>query len=162
MILSAIKLEFKRIAELQGATFENLSIDELEEFVQHYDFTQPLIRLEPVDKMRSNKMDSGAIRYEPLFKLYFLTKFTSDNNKEDLKDLLIDQMIELSQGFFRQLDKNEMLYFINPFWKWEVDIIRQYTSNLLCGCIASIALDTACNRIAVQSALDINLNSPVN
>jgi len=161
-MINAIKLELNRISGVLGAEFKNLSMDELQEFVQHFDFASPLVRLEPIENILGNVMDSGAIRYDGTFNIYFLTKFESDNNSEDLRDLLIENMLFLSEQFISRLNKNEMLYFINPKWQWKWKIIRQITSNLLCGVMVSINLDTSCNRNAIQAGLDANLNTPVN
>ena len=159
-----IKNEFRRITEdVLGNTFSSLSISELEDFSQNYDFSKPLCNLAPIIEIEDNKMISGAIRHNFRLKLQFLTKFAKSNHKEDTKDLLIDTMIEFSQNWFRQLDKNEQLFWIQPFWQWKLTVLRQHTSNLLCGVQADVFIDAACNTVpATTLGFDYVLDNAMN
>lgn len=142
-----LKAELERVANEVGANFTSKSNSELQDFVQEYDFTNPLINLKPIETYGQDIIASGAIRYDFRFELFFLTKFAKSDHLEDTKDVLIDDMTQLSELFFTTLNKNQNQYFINPSWKWTNGILRQYLSNLTCGVHASIFIDTSCNRV---------------
>lgn len=161
-LIVPIKTEFKRVAGLVGATFADKSFPELEKFLQQFDFSTSLINLDPVMRIKSNIMISGAPRYNVTFDLYFLIKFKKSDTLESNKDFLIDTMIDLQERFFIELNKNEALIFINPHWTWTSEILRQFTSNLTVGIKTSIDLDTACNRIKANGVFDYTLDAPMN
>lgn len=142
-----LKAELERVANDIGAIFTSKSNSELQDFVQGFDFANPLINLKPIETYGQDIIASGAIRYDFRFELFFLTKFQKSDHLEDTKDVLIDDMTQLSELFFTTLNKNENQYFINPAWKWTNGILRQYLSNLTCGVQASIFIDTSCNRV---------------
>lgn len=142
-----LKAELERVANEVGAIFTSKSNSELQDFVQGFDFTNPLINLKPIETYGQDIIASGAIRYDFRFELFFLTNFQKSDHLEDTKDVLIDDMTQLSELFFTTLNKNQNQYFINPSWKWTNGILRQYLSNLTCGIQASIFIDTSCNRV---------------
>lgn len=146
-LLIPIKSEFARIAPIVGATFEDLSVPELQDFLQGFDFTTPLINLDPVITFDPNFDQGGAVRYNVKFDLYFLTKFAKSDTLEGNKDILIDSMIDLQENFFRELNLNDKQIFIQPFWQWSSTVLRQYLSNLTVGVKSEIRLDTACNKV---------------
>lgn len=141
-----LKDEFKRISAAVGATFSCRSHPEMEKFTQTHDFTTPIINLLPVEDINQNIMDSGAVRYDFRFKLYFLTNFNKSDTLEANKDVLLDTMIALSEAFYRELNKNEALLFIRPNWTWKNNLARQYLSNLTLGCVTDVFIDTSCAR----------------
>jgi len=142
-----LKAELERVATEIGATFTSKSNSELQDFAQGFDFASPLINLKPIETYGQDIIASGAIRYDFRFELFFLTNFAKSDHLEDTKDVLIDDMTQLSELFFTTLNKNQNQYFINPSWKWTNGILRQYLSNLTCGIQASIFIDTSCNRV---------------
>lgn len=142
-----LKNELDRISIIVGATFVSKSNAELQGFSQSYDFASPLINLKPIISYKQNIIAGGAIRYNFRFEIYFLTKFPKSDTLNSNKDVLIDEMILLSEKFYSNLNKNKMLYFINPKWDWTNEILRQYLSNLTLGVRSVIDIDTACNRI---------------
>lgn len=156
-----VKNEISRIAQLLGANFVDKSISELQHFAQNNNFLNPLVNLQPINSGKMNVMPSGAIRYDFQFKIDFLQKFQKDNNLENTKDYIIQDMIWLCEDFFKELNRNTLLIFINPSWTWSVDIVRQHTSNLLCGCTANIFLDTACNRLNRGISFDYLIDVPL-
>lgn len=147
MILTAFKTEFERIATLKGAEFTTKEISELQEYVQSYNFDNPLINFVPLSDFGSEIGASSQVIYDGVCKLQFLTKANVSDNAETVKDGLIDSMITLATGFYRSLDQNETLIFASPRWKWNNQVLRQYTSNYLVGVESTITFKTACNRI---------------
>lgn len=142
-----LKAELERVATEVGAIFTSKSNSELQDFVQDFNFTNPLINLKPIETYGQDIIASGAIRYDFRFELFFLTNFQKSDHLEDTKDILIDEMTKLSELYFSTLNKNEQRYFINPSWTWTNNILRQYLSNLTCGVKAVIFIDTACNTV---------------
>ncbi len=142
-----LKGELERVAGEVSATFSSRSNPELEDFAQQFDFATPLINLRPIENYNQNIIASGAIRYDFQLELFFVTKFAKSDHEEDTKDVLIDEMAKLSELFFSTLNENENRFFINPAWTWTNNILRQHTSNLLCGVRAVIFIDTACNTV---------------
>ncbi len=126
--------------------FETLSISEIEEFAQGYNFTTPLIRLEPIENYTGSVSDGGVIINNLTARVWFLTKFNKDDTNEDRKDVLIDEMEEISNEFYRNLNKSQSLSQ-GSLRSWTVKIVRQATSNLLCGVICEAKLDTNCVRL---------------
>jgi len=139
--------EFERIATATGAGYVSKKVSELEDFVQGYDFTTGLINFVPIRDFDSEIGASGQMMYKGNCVLQFLTKAKKDDNFEATKDILIDEMILLSEQFFRGLLLNENLIFDNPTWQTRTTILRQYTSNFIVGVESRITFDTACNRL---------------
>ena len=125
--------------------FQTLDTAELEEFAQNYDFAQPLIRLEPMDRYTGSVGDGGVILNTLEINTWFLTKFPKDDNDEDGKDVLIDAMEDLSNDYYRVLNQSSELAQ-GTLETWNTRIVRRTTSNLLCGVVCTTKLNTACNR----------------
>lgn len=147
MILTVFKSEFERIATNQSAVYQTKKISELEDYAQNFNFTSPLINLIPLDNFNSEIGYSSQVIYNGVCRLQFLTKAVKSDNFENVKDVLIDQMIDLSTRFYRELDKNANLVFISPRWIWSNRIMREYLSNYLVGIESTITFNTSCNRI---------------
>ena len=160
MILQ-LKNELARVANEVDAAFSCRSHPEFEDAAQQFDFARPAINLLPIQAYKQQISDGGTMRYDFVFELYFLTKFAKSDTLEQNKDILIDQMESLSQAYFFELNKNELLYFINPFWSWNNQVIRQYLSNLTCGVKSAITIDTACNRVPNPIAFEFNFDAPL-
>lgn len=160
-----LKQEFERVSSVIGATFVSKSFSELEDFVQNYDFIIPLINLKPIEKYSQNILAGGAIRYDFDLNLKFITNFKKSDHLEDTKDILIDQMIQVSENFVSRLNKNEERIFISTGWPAKVDVLRQFTSNLTCGVSINISLDTSCNKVPpvnLNNQLDYNIDFAMN
>jgi hypothetical protein len=147
-MLQEIKNEFSIIALSLNSEFVSKSKDEYQEYAQGYNFDNPSINLIPFKTFTSDIAKSGAVRFNATFDLLFLTKFSkTEEDYENVKDQKIDNMIFLSERFFSELNKNQRQVFDVPQWTWRSEILRQYTSNLLCGVKVTITLNTACNRL---------------
>jgi len=126
--------------------FRTLDYAELENFAQSHNFKEPLIRLEPIERYEGSIDEGGVIRNNLTVKLWFLTIFKKDNDGEDLKDQLIDQMEELSNDYYSILNNSQSISQ-GSLSQWRTTIVRQETSNLLCGVICEARLDTTCARL---------------
>jgi hypothetical protein len=143
-----VNTELNRVATLESAGYSNKKMSELEEYVQTYDFTQPLINWIPVDTVDASIGDGGEVIYPLNCKIQFLKKAVKSNNLENSKDALNDEMILLAQEFFRELNKNENLIFKNWGWSLRFKVLRPFiTSNFLVGIEVSVTLETSCNRL---------------
>jgi hypothetical protein len=161
-MINTLKDELQRVANEVGITFTYKSESELEAYSQGHDFSiNPIVNLKPVESITQNIMPSGAIRYDFTFDLHFLTDFSISNTEEDDKDDDIDEMLSYSEAFYRQLNLNDQLVFINSNWEWITEVTRQYTSNLLCGVKTSVKLDTACNRVASAPIVTVGFEYPL-
>ena len=147
-MIQEFKSEFSRIAIVVGAEFQTLEASELEEFAQGFDFSTPLINFVPIDRFQSNIGELGQVIFDGNIVLQFLTKAETDDRLENIKDSLIDDMINLSTLFYRELNKNEMLVFGTPRWRWDSSIMRFKTSNYLVGVQNAITFSTSCARIS--------------
>jgi len=139
--------EFERIATAQGAEYVSKKVSELEDFVQGYGFANGLVNFVPINDFDSEIGASSQMIYKGNCVLQFLTKAVKSDNFEATKDILIDEMILLSEGFFRGLNLNENLIFNNPTWQTRTTILRQYTANFIVGVESRITFETACNRL---------------
>lgn len=146
-MITEFKSEFNRIALLKNADFVSKSISELQDFAQSFNFNQPLINLIPIDTFKSNIGASSQVIYNGTCKMQFITKAVKSDNYQDKNDILIDQMIDLSTRFYRELDKNANLVFISPKWEWSNQILRSYLSQYCVGIESTIIFNTACNKI---------------
>lgn len=146
MILE-FKTQFSNTAAMLNCEFTTKNHGEYEEFVQNFNFSRPSINFFPIRSYSSEITIASTTRYKGNFEVYFLQKFTKSDNFEDTKDVIIDEMILLSQAFYNQLNANQYLLFDMPLWTWRAEIIRQYTANLICGVKVLISFDTACNRL---------------
>lgn len=143
-----VNTELNRVATLESSGYSNKKMSELEEYVQTYDFTQPLINWIPVDTVDASIGDGGEVIYPLNCQIQFLTKAVKSNNLENSKDALNDEMILLAENFFRELNKNENLIFKNWGWKLRFKVFRPFvTSNFLVGIEVSVILETSCNRL---------------
>lgn len=156
-MISTIKSIFATVSMALGAEFQSLSYSELEDFAQNYTFESPLINLSPILSVDDNIMISGAVRSQYHIDLFFLTEFKKDDNMENVKDFLIDNMLSLKTNFFRRLNLDQSLYFLSTGWTWKTEIVRQHTSNLLCGCRCKIILDSTCSVVS-QTSFDYELD----
>jgi hypothetical protein len=146
-MITQIKSELERVATVVGGTYSYRDISELQDYAQQFDFATGLINVEPLGEYQHDFDDGGAIRYNFRLIIEFWKKFSKDDTTDETKDVIIDEMAILSEDFFRELNKNENQFWINPKWTWRNDIVRQHTSNLLCGVRATIDIDTGCNRV---------------
>jgi hypothetical protein len=139
--------EFERIAGLINGEYTNKNTSEFEDFAQNHNYKKPSINWVPILRVRSEVGASGQIIYKGECVIQFLTKFVKSDNYENTKDVLIDQMISLNEQFITQLNLNENLIFIQPRWTFDIKIVRQFTSNLLCGTEMTITFETSCARL---------------
>jgi len=146
-ILITFKNEFERIALLKSAAFTNKKHSEIEKFAQGYDFAQPLINYVPIERIRHNIGASSQMIYKGDVRIQFLTKAVLSDNFETTKDLLIDQMLGLSEAFFRTLFADNNRVFNNPEWDLSSQTLRFHTANYLVGIESTITFTTACNRL---------------
>lgn len=146
MIFSSIKNDFSRIAESVGGEFQNLAMDELQLFVQDFKFDLPLINMVPIESLRSELSFSGVVRWTGTVNLDFL-QISEINSTEREKDVVIDEMIDLSVLFLRKFQRNELRIFNNPVIKMNNTILRFKTSNYCVGISVGIDFETGCNRI---------------
>ena len=147
MIITTFKSEFERIAAIVGAGFTTKEIQEEQEFAQNYDFTiQPWINWKPLESMTTEYRNDGVMYYQGRCELYFLTKANTFDDMENNKDVLIDQMIDLAELFFANLDKNAERRFGNGDFSMTHEVQREYLSNYLVGTKATISFDTSCTR----------------
>lgn len=146
-MINSFKIEFERCAGIVGAGYETKNILELQDFVQRYNFDQPLINWVPIESVDSEVGASHQLIYSGNCVLQFLVKASKNDNFEDVKDSLIDETMLLHEKFIAELNKNTNLVFINALWRPRIKVLRQYTSNFLCGVESSIAFNTACNRL---------------
>jgi hypothetical protein len=146
-MITEFKNEFNRIAGLKGATFVSKSVSELQDFAQGFNFDKPLINLIPMETFRSNIGASGQVIYNGTCKIQFITKAIKSDNYQDKNDILIDEMLQLSTKFYRELNKNTNFIFNAPNWDWTNTILRSYLSQYCVGIEATIIFNTACNRV---------------
>lgn len=148
MIISAFKTEFERIACIIGASFTTKEIQEEQEYAQNYDFIDPWINWQPIINLTTEITQGGETVYVGTCIIRFLTKAKTDDTLEDHKDLLIDQMIDLSQAFYFNLFKNTDRVFVNPeFTNIRHNVLRQYLSNYLVGTEVTLDFRTSCAAI---------------
>lgn len=146
-MIQEFKSEFSRIAGVLGAEFQSLDVHELEKFAQGFDFSIPLINLVPMKRFKSSIGASSQIIWDGQCVLQFLTKASLDDRLETVKDVLIDDMINLSGAFLRQLHRNENRVFSGSKWESNNDIDRFKTSNYLVGVDSTVVFSTSCARI---------------
>jgi hypothetical protein len=143
-----VNTELNRVATLKLAGYTNKTMFELDEYVQNYDFSQPLINWIPVTDVTAAIGQGGELIYPLNCKIQFLTKAVKSNNYEQTKDTLNDEMIVLAEAFFVELNKNPNLIFKNWGWNLRFKVFRPFvTANYLVGIEVSVVLETACNRI---------------
>ena len=145
-MIAEFKTEFESIATSLGATFVTKAVDELQDYVQGYDFTSPLINFVPIKSFNSNIGEAGEMVWSGAVQLQFLTKATVQDS-EDVKDGYIDSMINLSGDFYRGLNRNTGRVFRNPQWQMSNNVLRFKTSNYCVGVESNINFTTSCNRI---------------
>jgi len=145
-MIQQFKSEFSRIAGIKDAEYTTKRYSELEEFTQSFDFNRPLINCLPLERFRSEIGASSQVIYNGTFKLQFITKAVKSDNFENVKDVLIDEMITLSEHFYRELNKNANRIFINPRWNWTNIVLRNYLSQYCVGVESEVVFNTACNR----------------
>jgi len=143
--------EFERIAGIIGAEYQTKKVSELEDFIQGFDFTTGLVNSIPTKSFQSNIGPGGALVYNGDFKIQFLTKAVKSNNFESVKNVLIDEMILLSEQFFLELNKNALQIFGTVPFEMRTQILRQYTSNFCVGVETSITFNTRCSRLPVKA-----------
>ena len=146
-MIQEFKSEFARIAAIVGAEFQTLEGSELEDFAQDFSFATPLINFVPVTRFRSSVGAAGQIIFDGNIQLQFLTKAQIDDRLENIKDVIIDQMIDLSTDFYLELNKNNLQVFGTPQWEFDNEIMRFKTSNYLVGVQGNVVFQTSCNRI---------------
>lgn len=146
-MITEFKSEFSRVAAIVGAEYQTLAIDELQEFVQAFDFSIPLINWSPIESFDSNIGAAGEIVWDGTCILQFLTLATVGDT-EDFKDGLIDNMINLSGDFYRNLNQNTERVFRNPIFTMRNNIERFKTANYCVGVESNIVFTTSCNRIS--------------
>jgi len=139
--------EFERIAGIVGAEYQTKKISELEDFIQGFAFTSPLMNSAPIKTYTSNIGPGGAVIYNGDFKLQFLTKAVKSDNFESVKNVLIDAMILKSEEFFRELNENSLQIFGTVPFEMRTQILRQYTANFCVGVETTITFNTSCSRI---------------
>lgn len=147
-MIQEFKSEFSRVATIVSAQFQTLEGSELQEYAQGYDFATPLINFVPLSRFTSNVGLSGQIFYNGNIQLQFLTKALKDDKLENVKDVLIDDMIELSTSFYRELNKNNLQVFGTPEWNFDNEILRFETSNYLVGIQSNVTFNTSCSRVS--------------
>ena len=145
-MIAEFKSEFSRVAAIVGAEFQTLAVDELQMFVQGFDFPTPLINFVPIEDFDSNIGAAGEIVWAGNCQLQFLTIATVGDT-EDFKDGLIDDMINLSGNFYRNLNQNTELVFRNPIFTMRNRVLRFKTANYCVGVESNISFVTSCNRI---------------
>lgn len=145
-MIIALKNELKRISEALNAEFKSLAVDELEGFVQNYNFKKPLINMTPIGTLRSEIGISSALVWTGSVTLQFLMP-AELNSTEDEKDVIINQMIALSVPFCRKFARNEEQVFSNPVLTMNNRAIRFKTANYCVGWEVVINFTTGCNRI---------------
>lgn len=145
-MITEFKSEFSRISGIVGAEFQSLAIDELQMFVQSFDFPEPLINFVPIKSFTSNIGAAGEIVWNGQCRLQFLT-IANVGDTENVKDGYIDNMINLSGEFYRQLHRNTERVFRNPIFEMTNDVLRFKTSNYCVGVESTIVFRTSCNRI---------------
>lgn len=146
-MIQEFKSEFARIATIVGAEFQVLEGSELEDFAQDFDFAIPLINFVPINRFTSNIGDAGQMIYDGNIQIQFLTKAATDDKLENVKDVLIDDMIELSTNFYLRLNKNDLQVFGAPQWDFDNTILRFKSSNYLVGVQSNVTFNTSCNRV---------------
>jgi len=146
-MITEFKNQFSNTATMFDVAYTTKNHGEYEEYAQGYNYANASVNLIPVKKYSAERTIAGVTRYKGSFEIYFLKKFVESDNADDTKDAIIDEMILLSEAFYAQLDQNQYLLFNQGFFKWEAEIIRQYTANLLCGVKVTVVFDTACNRL---------------
>lgn len=144
-MITEFKAEFNSIATLLNAGYTTKKISELEDFVQAYDFTQPLINWVPINNYNPTLTAADSILQEGSCVLQFVTKAVTNDNYEDTKDLLVDQMITLSGNFLRKLNKNTNGIFIGPTFEGTATIDRNFTSNYCVAVELTITFSTMIN-----------------
>lgn len=146
-MLLEFKTQFSNTAAMLDCVFTTKNHSEYEDYAQGYAYANASVNLMPVRSYTAERTVANTTRYKGNFEIYFLKKFSTSNNFDDTKDVIIDEMISLSEAFYAQLNQNAYLLFDMPFWVWRADILRQYTANALCGVKVTITFDTACNRL---------------
>lgn len=146
-MLVQFETEFLRIATAISAGYTTKEVPELQKHLQNYTFAEPLINFIPMENFNSNIGASSQMIYDGRCVLQFITKASKADNLEAVKDVLIDEMILLSEQFFRELNKNENRIFNTPQFKMNSKILRQYTSQYCVGVETTITFETACNRL---------------
>lgn len=145
MIISTFKNEFSRIASDLGASFTTKEIQEEQDYAQNYEFIDPWINWQPLINFTTEIDQGGQTVYVGTCILRFLTKARTDDTFEDHKDVLIDDMIALSQAFYFQLNRNVEGVFVNAdFSSIRHNILRQYLSNYLVGTEVTMDFRTGC------------------
>jgi len=146
-MITEFKNQFSNTATMFDVAYTTKNHGEYEEYAQGYNYANASVNLIPVKKYSAERTIAGVTRYKGSFEIYFLKKFVESDSADGTKDVIIDEMILLSEAFYAQLDQNQYLLFNQGFFKWEAEIVRQYTANLLCGVKVTVGFDTACNRL---------------
>ena len=139
--------EFERISGIIGAEYQTKKVSELEDFVQGFAFPNGLMNSVPINDFTSEIGPGGALVYNGNFVLQFLTKAVKNDNFESVKNVLIDDMIFLSEQFFRELNKNSLQIFGTVPFTMRSRIHRQYLSNFCVGVETTITFNTTCTRL---------------
>lgn len=145
-MITQFKSEFTRIATLTNAGFTVKKRSELEDYIQNYNFDQPLINWTPITNFDSRIGASSQMIYSGRCVLDFVTRAVKSDNFEDTKDVLIQQMIDLSTAFFRELNKNSQGVFNTPQFTMTNVIDRDFSANYCVSVRPTITFETACNR----------------
>lgn len=144
-MITEFKTEFDNIATLLSSTFTTKKMSELEDHVQSYDFTQPLINWKPLANYDPTLTAANSILQNGRCVLQFITKAVTNDNYEDTKDTLVDQMITLSSNFLRKLNQNTNGIFIGQTFSGTSTINRNFTSNYCVMVELTITFTTAIN-----------------
>jgi len=143
-MISTFKSEFSRVASIVGATFTTKEIQEEQEFAQNYNFLDPWINWQPIINIQTEIGAGGETVYVGTCIIRFLTKARTDDTFEDHKDVLIDQMLDVAQSFYTELNKNTDGAFVQPTFTMRHKVLRQYLSNYLVGTEVSMDFRTTC------------------
>lgn len=144
-MITQFKSEFNRIATALSAGYTTKKMSELEDYVQGYDFSQPLINWKPIESFNPRLGQSDQIIQEGRCVLQFIQKAVINDNYEDTKDALVDQMITLSSNFLRKLNRNENGVFIGASFSGSSTIDRNFTSNYCVAVKLTITFTTSIN-----------------
>lgn len=156
-MIASFKSEFARISLLVSAGLTVKKISELQDYIQGYNFDNPLINWTPMASFNSRMGASGQMIYEGRCVLDFITKAVKSDNLEDVKDLLVQDMIDLSTNFFRQLNKNENSVFLGPQFSVSNDIDRNFTANYCVSVRSTITFMTSCANLIQEQEEVLNM-----
>lgn len=144
-MITQFKNQFLAISTLLNASFTTKKVSELEDFVQGYNFAMPLINWIPLTNYNPTLSQSDSIIQQGSCVLEFINKAVTNDNYEDTKDLIIDDLITLSSNFLRKLNQNENGVFIGPTFSGSSQIDREYLANYCVAVRLTISFTTSIN-----------------